>query len=136
MNQLGKTLKFVVLITLLGSIVGVVVYAWFLAKKKGWSVEKFVDKAESAVDELEQKVEERLQEVAQDLDKKYNLTTRQEDIVRFMKQLGNEAVKMNLISKKFKDVTPRTLRRDLQSLVEKGVVVHSGSTKSREYSLT
>lgn len=63
------------------------------------------------------------------------LTKRQMQILEFLKQFGDKSVGMSLISRKFKEVSPRTLRRDLQALSDNGYVEVLGATKNREYKL-
>jgi len=62
---------------------------------------------------------------------KSNLSPRQKEMLELVQK--NVETGMSELSKQFKDVTPRTLRRDLTDLVEKGLIEKMGSTKSTSY---
>ena len=63
---------------------------------------------------------------------KGDLSERQYEIYNFIK--NNDKVDTSILHAKFKDVTIRTIRRDLNILVEKGRIKKHGETKGVTYS--
>lgn len=61
------------------------------------------------------------------------LNTRQEDILGFIR--SNSNAKMSDVSKLFAQVTPRTLRRDLEKLEQLGFLKQEGKTRDAVYKI-
>lgn len=61
------------------------------------------------------------------------LNTRQEDILGFIR--SNSNAKMSDVSKLFAQVTPRTLRRDLERLEQLGFLKQEGKTRDAVYKI-
>jgi predicted HTH transcriptional regulator len=59
------------------------------------------------------------------------ITNRQKKILDLFE--NDEEVSMNIIKKNIKSVSPRTLRRDLDHLEEKGLILKEGVTKGSYY---
>jgi len=59
------------------------------------------------------------------------LTNRQEQVISVLS--GGESMTVPQIAKKVKNVSDRTIRRDMNNLLEKGFVAQEGSTKSTVY---
>jgi len=60
------------------------------------------------------------------------LNERQAEAIRLVKEKGLIAIVD--LKEKFSDITERTLNRDLQLLVQKGILKAQGKKKSRKYS--
>lgn len=58
---------------------------------------------------------------------------RQSEMVDFVKSMQKEAFEIKDIADRFKDVSERTLRRDLQKLEKIGLVKQIGSTRNSRY---
>lgn len=63
--------------------------------------------------------------------KEVQLSSRQQEILEFIS--SNEEVDTTILHAKFKDVTVRTLRRDLKTLMDAGLVEKLGETKGATY---
>jgi len=63
------------------------------------------------------------------------LLNRQDEIKRFVRDMRQEVFELRDIAERFKYVSERTLRRDLQKMEKLGVLKKSGSTKDAKYSI-
>lgn len=139
MDTIKNIFKTIIFLMLLISVVGIIAYLYFLYKseeieyvefdsKSNNNVrsEKVAKKAAVVKEEIEEKVVKAVERV------KEVVSERQQQIVDFLKEQDGW-VKMNELKDYLSEVTPRTLRRDLQALVEKKLVEYQGSTKNRSY---
>ncbi|BCX13797.1 MAG: hypothetical protein KatS3mg085_329 [Candidatus Dojkabacteria bacterium] len=131
-----KALKIFLFLTFLCLFGYLALVAYVFLKKNGVKLEDFLSGFDGENNQEKEK-NEKLPKKKNELKDKKNdeLTDRQKEIVEFLEKFGGESVKMNLLSKNFNTVTPRTLRRDLQNLVDLGIVKSLGTTKDREYKL-
>lgn len=154
---MSNFLKLVFFLFLLfsGLIVFVVIYYFFKFQKDG-SVNKYKDFATKKVKEISKdsdfkklqkefpkdlksahkEVEKDLKKAKKIVDKEVKevkklLSERQEEIVDFINRVDEMSV--SDIVEKFKEVTPRTLRRDLEKLENLGFVRQIGKTKDSRY---
>lgn len=99
-----------------------------VATKLGESpeLEKEYKKAKSKAKKIEKAVESKIDPVLE------NLSERQKKIMDEITAKGQ--LEMTHLSSKFKNVTARTLRRDLSKLVSMGHITKSGSTRNSVYS--
>ncbi len=107
----------------------------YLVIKK--EVEEFNDLSRKELRETEKEsigVEEKKESLPEVEEKKEDvqLNKRQEDIIAFIEK--NDQVQVKDIQEIFPKVTKRTLRRDLNTLLEKGVVQRSGKGNRTYYS--
>ncbi|KXK26753.1 MAG: DeoR-like helix-turn-helix domain protein [candidate division WS6 bacterium OLB20] len=65
--------------------------------------------------------------------RRITLNSRQREIYKHINDKGE--IEMNDLAKQIKGVTRRTLRRDLSKLVDEGLVIKQGKTKSAKYVL-
>lgn len=154
---MSNFLKLVFFLFLLfsGLIVFVVIYYFFKFQKDG-SVNKYKDFASKKAKEISKdsdfkklqkefpkdlksahkEVEKDLKRAKKIVDKEVKevkklLSERQEEIVDFINRVDEMSV--SDIVEKFKEVTPRTLRRDLEKLENLGFVRQIGKTKDSRY---
>ena len=64
---------------------------------------------------------------------KLGLNERQKKVVKYMKETGG--LMLSSLKKIFPDIADKTLYRDLQLLVKKGVLEQFGEKKGRKYKL-
>jgi len=62
-------------------------------------------------------------------------SVRQEDLVGFIKSMQKEAFEIKEIAERFKNVSERTLRRDMQKLENMGMIKKVGSTRDSKYKI-
>jgi len=61
------------------------------------------------------------------------ISERQEEMANFVKTMKKEAFEIKDIAERFKDVSERTLRRDMQKLEKTGLIKQVGSTRNSKY---
>lgn len=159
-SVMSNFLKFIFLLFLVfsGLIVFVIIYYFFKFQKDG-SVEKYKEYASKKVKEISKdsdfkklqkefpkdlknahkEVQKDLKKAKKIVDKEVKevrklLSERQEQIMDFIDKVDEMAV--SDIVQKFKEVTPRTLRRDLEKLENLGFVKQIGKTKDSKYKKT
>lgn len=126
-----NTIKALFMLILLLSVVGIFAYIYFLYKSKQFSL-NFGD-ARKELKQLGEHVEDSAKKIEIKTTKAFdNLNQRQEELLSYLKK-KQDWVKMNDLSEAFKNVSSRTLRRDLQKLFEESFVTRKGNTKNRSY---
>lgn len=63
------------------------------------------------------------------------LADRQGEIAKFIKSMQKEAFEIKDIAQRFKNVSERTLRRDMQKLEKMGMIKQVGTTRNSKYKI-
>jgi len=63
------------------------------------------------------------------------VSDRQSEMEKFIKSMQKEAFEIKDIAERFKDVSERTLRRDMQRLEKTGLIKQMGSTRNSKYKI-
>ncbi len=91
-------------------------------QKEAKIVAKVVRKQKSEVEKLAKDVSE-------------TISDRQSEMEKFIKSMQKEAFEIKDIAERFKDVSERTLRRDMQKLEKSGLIKQVGSTRNSKYQI-
>lgn len=98
-----------------------------------------LSESEEDLEKMVKKTSKKIQSSAKKVEKKAlkavkKLSKRQEDIYNVIQDLKETGMKP--IEDAFKNISTRTLRRDLNELVKKGHIKRSGSTKNTKYKVS
>lgn len=116
---------------MLFSVVGVIAYVYFLYKSKQLNFS--CDEVKNEIEELGVQAQKSVKKIEVKTARVVkNLNERQAQLLDFLKE-KQDWVRMTDLAEIFKNVTDRTLRRDLQKLFEERVILRKGNTKNRSY---
>jgi len=110
----------------------------YLHEENRETLDNLKEDIEDKTKNITKEVENQVKGVSKDLTKQSKeivktLSNRIDAMVDFIKTIKKEAFEIKDITERFKDVSERTLRRDLIKLVKMGLIVKEGSTRDTKY---